>query len=265
MTKCKQSKPRESVGLRVGQISLRNSLVGLSLVSAGETIQIDTSRPSTQMEVIKEVSFLMRQLNFILFPSFFKHGGGLLRSMLKDSRDWFGKSSKYLEIVVSRWVHRWTRNMIGPHVRVTEKFSSIRISSQSLASIVFRRLSNAREGYTRENQVGFLPGRGFIDQLFILWQILGHRHRSRRPTITVFPDLEAMSYSVDRVVLWRCLSLEGMSEEFIPLIQSLHASNWIQVRAYDNLSPEFTMRSGFRQSCSFHFLFSMFLLEWLLR
>ncbi|VDP80542.1 unnamed protein product, partial [Schistosoma mattheei] len=50
------------------------------------------------------------------------------------------------------------------------------IVSKILASIILRRLTKAREEQTRENQDGFRPGRGCIDQIFTLRQVLEHRH-----------------------------------------------------------------------------------------
>ncbi|TNN07774.1 hypothetical protein EWB00_007528, partial [Schistosoma japonicum] len=64
------------------------------------------------------------------------------------------------------------------------------IVSKLLASIILRRLTRAREEQTRENQAGFRPGRGCIDHIFTLRQVLEHRHTFRRPTIVVFLDLK---------------------------------------------------------------------------
>ncbi|VDP52267.1 unnamed protein product [Schistosoma curassoni] len=47
-----------------------------------------------------------------------------------------------------------------------------------------------------ENQAGFRPGRGCIDHIFTIRQILEHRFASRRPTV-FFCDLKAPFDSVD--------------------------------------------------------------------
>ena len=45
-----------------------------------------------------------------------------------------------------------------------------------VASVVLNRLSQARDSTTREEQAGFRPGRGCIDQIFTLRQLLEQRH-----------------------------------------------------------------------------------------
>jgi hypothetical protein len=127
--------------------------------------------------------------------------------------------------------------------------SLVSVASKVLTGIVLRRLTLTRECQIRENQAGFRPGRGCIDQIFTLRQILENRHSYRRPTVTVFLDLKAAFDSVDRDVLWRCLSLKGIPKKFTSIFQSLYSHSHSRVRAYGELSPEFTTASGVRQGC----------------
>ncbi|TNN07625.1 Retrovirus-related Pol polyprotein from type-2 retrotransposable element R2DM, partial [Schistosoma japonicum] len=138
------------------------------------------------------------------------------------------------------------------------------IVSKLLASIILRRLTIAREEQTRENQAGFRPGRGYIDHIFTLRQVLGHRHTFRRPTIIVFLDLKAAFDSVDREVLWQCLPLKGVPKKYINLIQALYSKTTGRVRAYGELSSKFLTSSGVRQGCPpspflFNFVIDMLL------
>ncbi|KAH9584928.1 hypothetical protein MS3_00006358 [Schistosoma haematobium] len=58
-----------------------------------------------------------------------------------------------------------------------------------LALIILRRLTKARAEQTRENQASFRLGRGCIDQIIPIRQVLEHRRTFRRSTIVVFFDL----------------------------------------------------------------------------
>ena len=78
----------------------------------------------------------------------------------------------------------------------------IPVVSKLLASVILRRLIKRREEQTREEQAGFRPGRGCIDQIFTLRQLLEQRHIYRRPTVVVFLDIRAAFDSVDRTALW---------------------------------------------------------------
>ena len=60
------------------------------------------------------------------------------------------------------------------------------VVTRILASLILRRLIATREASIREEQARFRPGRGCIDHIFTLCQILEQRHAYRRPTILVF-------------------------------------------------------------------------------
>ena len=77
-----------------------------------------------------------------------------------------------------------------------------------LGSIIMRRLSGAQEKRTRKNHAGLRPGRGCINHIFTLRQILEHRHTYRRAKTVIFFDLKEELDSVDREVLRQCLVME---------------------------------------------------------
>uniref|UniRef100_A0A183B1X4 Reverse transcriptase domain-containing protein n=1 Tax=Echinostoma caproni TaxID=27848 RepID=A0A183B1X4_9TREM len=61
-----------------------------------------------------------------------------------------------------------------------------------------------------ERQAGFQLGRGIIEQIFTLRQVLDMRHTHRRPTIAVFLDLKEAFDSVDREALLGSLLRKGI-------------------------------------------------------
>ncbi|KAA3680524.1 uncharacterized protein DEA37_0005677 [Paragonimus westermani] len=69
------------------------------------------------------------------------------------------------------------------------------------ASIILRRLTADREVKIREEQAGFCPGRGCVDYIFTLRQILEQRHIYRRQTIVVFLDYKGAFDSGDQSTL----------------------------------------------------------------
>ncbi|MBM6549358.1 reverse transcriptase family protein, partial [Streptococcus dysgalactiae subsp. equisimilis] len=248
------------------QFSWTTSTTDMGNVATNATFEVDISPPS-EREVNRELGYLKRNKAAGpdgLFPSVFKDGGpalvteltGLLRTVWDRSeipKDW-------CESVIIPIYKKGDRSSCENHRGI----SLVSIASKLLAGIILRRLSSAREQTTRENQAGFRPGRGCVDHIFTLRQILEHRHTFRRPTISVFLDLKAAFDSVDRTVLWRCLSVKGVPEKFISLIQSLYQNSRSRVRAYGELSPEFTTTSGVRQGCPlspflFNFVIDMIL------
>lgn len=54
--------------------------------------------------------------------------------------------------------------------------------------------------------------------------------------------------SIDRVILWRCLSLDGVAEIFTSSIDSLYLNGRIRVHVFGSPSSEFNTRIGVCQS-----------------
>ncbi|VDP86185.1 unnamed protein product [Echinostoma caproni] len=127
--------------------------------------------------------------------------------------------------------------------------SLIPIVTKVPASVILRRLTPFRETNIREQQAGFRPGRGCIDQIFTLRQILELRHAHRRPTIAMFLDLKGAFDSVDRDALMGYFLRKGMPQKYFNLLRSLYSHTSSRERVYNNLSRPFVTSSGVRQGC----------------
>nr|CAH8876432.1 unnamed protein product [Trichobilharzia regenti] len=233
------------------QFNLPTATLNLPSIQHLPEWDIDTGPPSLT-EVTKAVTNL--KLGKAagpdgMTPEVFKYGGDSLLSGLT-------------EVLGSVWESEevpsgWCKSLIIPIYKKGDKsscdnhrgISLTNIVSKVLGSIIMRRLSGAREAQTRESQAGFRPGRGCIDHIFTLRQILEHRHSYRRPTVIIFLDLKAAFDSVDREVLWRCLAVKGIPRKYIALIKALYSYSYSQVRAYGELSSELMTTSGVRQGC----------------
>ena len=104
---------------------------------------------------------------------------------------------------------------------------------------MLNRLKEARELDIREEQAGFRPGRGCIDQIFSLRQILEHRHAYRQPTIAVFLDFRGAFDSVDRSSLFEILHRRGMPQKFVNIIKAMYSYTTGSVRAYGSYPVRF--------------------------
>lgn len=80
--------------------------------------------------------------------------------------------------------------MIGLHMNARE-ISLISITSKMLSNIVLRQLSGVCKSCMNEDQAGFQPGRGCIEQIFVMQQILEPKQTIYVPTVPVFIDLKA--------------------------------------------------------------------------
>ena len=198
-----------------------------------------------------------------LSPRLFKDGGEALTITITRLLGLICES----EVVPSEWCSA----LIIPVYKKGERtpcaihkgISLVNVASKLLTGTILRRLTNVREKQIQENQAGYCPGRGCVDHIFTLRQILDFRHSFRRPTILVFLDLKVAFYSVDRNTLWYCLSQKGVPIKFVNLSKSFYFQSRGCVCVYDSLSSEFTTKSGVRQgfpSSPFLFNFVMYLL-----
>jgi len=157
-----------------------------------------------------------------LAPALFKDGGiEFVRKLVTFfSKVWNEECipSAWNEAVIMPIFKKGARNECGNHRGI----SLIPVAPKLLTSVILRRLSSIREGHAREEQAGFRPGRGCIDQIFTLRQLLEHRHTYRRPTITVFLDIRAAFDSIDRSTLWNCLLKYGVPDKYIRILKALY-------------------------------------------
>ena len=207
---------------------------------------VNLDPPSTN-EIALELQYLKRNKAAGpdgLSPAFFKEGGQALLHELTTLLQCIWETEKipldWCKSVVVPIFKKGDRNSCENHRGI----SLVSVASKLLTGLLLRRLTGTREKQVRENQAGFRPGRGCIDHIFTIRQLLEVRHTYRRSTITVFLDLRAAFDSVDRDVLFHCLSLKGVPRKYILLLQSLYSNCTSQVRAYNELSPEFSTISG---------------------
>ena len=93
--------------------------------------------------------------------------------------------------------------------------SLLSVAFKLFSGLILKRLVSHRERQRREKQAGFRPGRGCIDHIPNLHQILEQRHTFRQPTMVVFLEFGFAFDSVDRQALWQCLALKGVPSKFL--------------------------------------------------
>jgi hypothetical protein len=162
----------------------------LSVQSVHETWAVTTAPPS-HTEVCQAIQHLCRNKASgpdEISPALFKDGCETLLTSVTDLLTLVWTTG----CVPESWGESTVIPIFKKGVRsVFENHRGISLTpviSKILASIILNRLTPFRERQIREQQAGFRPGRGCIDQIFKLRQLLGHRHAYRQPTIVVFLD-----------------------------------------------------------------------------
>ncbi|MGL5231889.1 MAG: reverse transcriptase domain-containing protein, partial [Fusobacteriaceae bacterium] len=226
-------------------------MVSYTGLGEGAPYQI-TNAPPTEEEVELEIRLLQRNKapGPDNIPSeLFKEGGAyLIKSLVNLLKKIWESEQVPLD---------WCKSTIIPIYKKGAKsscdnhrgISLVTIASKILAGLIRKRLLREREIQTREEQAGFRPGRGCVDHIFSLRQILQHRHTYRQATIVVFLDLKAAFDSVSRMALWDCLKRNGVPIKYVNLMKSLYSNSESRVRVYGKVSESFKTSSGVRQGC----------------
>ena len=178
-------------------------------------------------------------------PALFKDGGATLTAAITQLliQIWHSEDVPgcYGESTVIPVFKKDKRTVCSNHLGV----SLIPIITKLFTSILLRHLNPSREQTIREQQGGFRPGRGCVDQIFTLRQYMEHRHTYNRATIYVFIDLKAAFDSVDRLELLNLLLTQGVPAKYVNILESMYAHTSGKARAYGQLNTT----SGVRQGC----------------
>ena len=96
------------------------------------------------------------------------------------------------------------------------------IPSTILAKIIINRLSNVVDSSLNEEQAGFRKGKGCIDQIFALRNIIEQCTEGQRKLYIInLMDFEKAFDSIHRNSLWEILRHYGIPQEIVSTIQSV--------------------------------------------
>jgi exonuclease III len=121
------------------------------------------------------------------------------------------------------------------------------IIGKIVSLIILRRICGVLDSRCQESQSGFRQGRGTVDNIFNLRQILERRHKWSQETLVAFLDYSAAFDSVDRASLWLLLKVAGVPEGLVCLIRQMYDDSQCTVGVYGESSLPFDVKTGVRQ------------------
>ena len=111
--------------------------------------------------------------------------------------------------------------------------------------IIERRLRG--ETSIGEEQFGFMPGRGTVDAIFALRQVMEKHLEKKRGLHMIFIDLEKAYDRVPRQEVWRCMREKGVPEKYVRLAQDMYDGAETKVRSSVGLTGNFYVNVGLHQ------------------
>ena len=113
----------------------------------------------------------------------------------------------------------------------------ISVPGKALALILLERLQTIIEPQLLEAQCGFPKGRGTVDQISVVRQVVERAKEYHTPVCMSFVDLTKAYDSVNRQALIAIVKEYGVPQGLVDLVQELYAGTWCQVRADGSVSP----------------------------
>ncbi|KAI3361792.1 hypothetical protein L3Q82_002133 [Scortum barcoo] len=136
---------------------------------------------------------------------------------------------------------RWTRPSPKP--------KSLSLPGKVYARVLERRIRPIVDPRIQEEQCGFRPGRGTLDQLYTLHRVLEGLWEFAQPVHMCFVDLEKAFDRVPRGILWGVLREYGVREPLLRAVRSLYDRSRSLVRIAGSKSDLFPVHVGLRQGC----------------
>ncbi|KAI3353915.1 hypothetical protein L3Q82_005120 [Scortum barcoo] len=117
------------------------------------------------------------------------------------------------------------------------------------ARVLERRIRPIVDPRIQEEQCGFRPGRGTLDQLYTLHRVLEGLWEFAQPVHMCFVDLEKAFDRVPRGILWGVLREYGVRGPLLRAVRSLYDRSRSLVRIAGSKSDLFPVHVGLRQGC----------------
>ena len=151
----------------------------------------------------------------------------------------------------------WARMLVTPIHKKGDKLnpgnyraiSLLSIPGKVFSRILLNRMKLKTEEATGESQFGFRPGRGTVDAIFIVRQVIEKAQEHRVPLHFNFVDFKAAFDTVWRKALWKMMIAIGIDPKIVRIIESLYNETECAVVIDGQLTEWFAVKIGLRQGC----------------
>jgi hypothetical protein len=115
--------------------------------------------------------------------------------------------------------------------------------------IILDKTESITEAAIKESQYGFRQGRGTVDAIFIVRQVIEKAREHKIPLHFNFVDFKAAFDTIWRVALWKMLRIIGVPDKVVNIIENLYSNTECAVVINGKLTEWFSVSVGVRQGC----------------
>lgn len=137
------------------------------------------------------------------------------------------------------------------------------IPSKVFCRVLLNRMETAIDTRIRQEQAGFRKGRGCMDQIFALRNIIEQCLEWNTPLYINFVDFRKAFDSVHRHTLWKILQSYGIPSKIISIIKTFYEHFKCSVIMGNHLSEWFPVQSGVRQGCIISPILFLVAIDWI--
>ena len=128
--------------------------------------------------------------------------------------------------------------------------SLLDVMGKLFARVLNDRLQAVVEDSVADSQCGFRAGRGCVDMVFCVRQLVEKTIEHHSKIFLLFVDLHKAYDSVPREALWCALRKYGVPDCLVDLVRSFHDGMVASVVVGGEQAPSFQVRNGLRQGCT---------------
>ena len=139
------------------------------------------------------------------------------------------------------------------------------VPSKIFCRILLKRIEKAIDSTLREEQAGFRRGRGCMDQIFALRNILEQSLEWNTSLCINFIDFQKAFDSVHRESLWKILQAYGLPPKIINLIKMFYNNFECSIILGNTITEAFPVKSGVRQGCILSPILFLVTIDWVMR
>lgn len=139
------------------------------------------------------------------------------------------------------------------------------LASKVLSKILISRIQGGVDSLLRKEQAGFRRGRGTVDQIFILRNILEQVNEWNATLYIHFVDFEKAFDSIHRDSQWIIMQQYGIPHKLIRMVQALYDGFQCAVIDENETTEWFPVMTGVKQGCCMSGFLFLLAIDWVMR
>ena len=123
------------------------------------------------------------------------------------------------------------------------------IPGKVFLKILLERMKTKVDRKLKESQYGFRSGRGTVDAIFVVREIIEKAKEKNIPLHFNFIDFKSAFDTIWRNALWKMLLKIGVNPKYVDIIKYMYQNTKCAVTIENSLTGWFVVRVGVRQGC----------------